>query len=155
MRSDEITYQEARKHLRKAKDTYGKNTIEKKQVDVPYEERLIYEPHCPIVTFIQPLPIPEERIMEGDLRRDIIPFVRMGGIDRTKDYEDKVFSRTEKGKEEALEDFIAFLQTLEQLKISDFEFAENAKRKLVEYHRMLVEFGKNCNEKTCELFSPR
>ena len=62
--------EEVLRYMRTALDPIGDNTIEKKQVNVPNEEKLKYNPICTIILFTQPISnVNEELLIRGSLRR--------------------------------------------------------------------------------------
>lgn len=69
-------YKESLKYMRLALDPIGDNTIEKKQVNVPDEEKLQYNPICTIDFYTQPLAlVNEELLTRGTLRRFMCVFI--------------------------------------------------------------------------------
>lgn len=65
--------EECLSYIRTALDPIGSNTIEKKQVNVPKEFALKYEPNCTICIFTQPITdVNEELLIRGSFRRFLI-----------------------------------------------------------------------------------
>lgn len=68
--------EECLRYLRTALDPIGNNRIEKKQVNVPDEEKLKYEPNCTVLLLTQPIAnINEDLLMRGSFRRFVVLFI--------------------------------------------------------------------------------
>src|SRR3989344_4179910 len=76
--SKDQNIKESRKNLRISKDPIGDNRVEKKSVDNLFDEQEIinYFPKQSTTSFLQPKPLTSDIVEEGDLRRDIILYVR-------------------------------------------------------------------------------
>ena len=72
LKSKDPIYQESLRNIRTALDSIGRNEVEKKQVNVPYNERLHYYPTCNIILLSQPIQIDEELVNRGSFRRFVI-----------------------------------------------------------------------------------
>lgn len=69
--------EECLRYMRTALDPIGDNFIEKKQVNVPDEEKLRYAPNCTILLLTQPITnINEDLLMRGSFRRFVILFIQ-------------------------------------------------------------------------------
>jgi len=69
--------EECLKYLRTALDPIGDNRIEKKQVNVPNEEMMVYYPNCTVILLTQPITnVNEELLIRGSFRRFIICFLQ-------------------------------------------------------------------------------
>ncbi len=68
--------EECLRYLRTALDPIGNNRIEKKQVNVPNEEKLMYNPTCTVMLLTQPITnINEDLLMRGSFRRFVVLFI--------------------------------------------------------------------------------
>ena len=135
--SKDALYSESRKYLRLAMDQYPNNTITKKSVDIEHEHALSYEPHCGLCIFCQPFSMNEEFVLAGDLRRLILSYILMVGIDKSKSYEERV--REKRNYEDSIDEFCNFLSSIE---IPDkFELTEKAIDIYIELHGLLVKRG--------------
>lgn len=70
--STQPLYEQARNYLNIALDPVGENEILKKSVDIEIDKAVIYSPHCTIVFFYQPVPVPYTVITRGFMRRVFI-----------------------------------------------------------------------------------
>jgi len=118
--SKKIEYQESLKHIRTALDPIGFNEIEKKQVNVPYAERLHYFPMCNIVLMSQPIQIDEELISRGSFRRFVIVKVDSTVDKRIEAREQLKFMSTanEETHDKSWENWIEFNNTLSKRKVN-------------------------------------
>lgn len=68
--------EECLRYIRTALDPIGDNTIMKKQVNIPDEHKLKYNPTCTMLLLTQPITnISEDLLMRGSFRRFVILFV--------------------------------------------------------------------------------
>jgi hypothetical protein len=68
--------EECLRYLRTALDPIGNNEIQKKQVNVPDEEKLKYNPDCTVLLLTQPIAnVNEDLLMRGSFRRFVVLFV--------------------------------------------------------------------------------
>lgn len=135
--SKEPNYSESRRYLRIAMDSYPNNTITKKSVDINFENELNYKTYVGCCIFTQPHMYEEDFAMDGDLRRFIIPYVNMTGIDRETAYEDRILSAT--NSEESLKNFTDFMESLEDIK--SFEIEEAPIKTFLNCFNVLVNRG--------------
>ena len=116
--SNDILYTESRRYLRLALDPYPHNTITKRPVDIPFGEELEYTPYFGCCIYTQPYFFDEEFATDGDLRRFVVPYVNMSGIDRSKAYKSRVLEIND--SEDSLNKFIRFINSLEDFKACKF-----------------------------------
>lgn len=135
--SNEIVYSESRRYLRLALDPYPHNTITKRPVDVPFGEELEYTPYFGCCIYTQPYDFDEEFATDGDLRRFVVPYVNMSGINRAKAYQNRVLRIND--SKDSLNKFIHFLSSLKDYK--EYTFSKNAKVEFLENFDILVERG--------------
>lgn len=65
--------EECLRYIRTALDPIGDNTIEKKQVNVPDDEKLRYNPDCTMLLLTQPISnVNEDLLLRGSFRRFVI-----------------------------------------------------------------------------------
>lgn len=75
--------EECLRYMRTALDPIGDNRIEKKQVNVPDENKLQYNPVCTILLFTQPISkVNEDLLVRGSFRRFIILFLTVTDKER-------------------------------------------------------------------------
>ena len=142
--SPELHYSEARKYIRTALDPYPHNTVTKRPTDIPREFALKYEPKCPISLFVQPFQFENDLlVMEGDIRRFIIPYVKMIGIDRTDAFKKRIMDDNDDSN--SLEEFCNMIKTIKVPQ--EFEFTPEARTKFVELSLDLRDRGFNYSEK--------
>jgi len=68
--------EECLRYIRTALDPIGDNTIMKKQVNIPDEHKLKYDPTCTMLLLTQPIAhVSEDLLMRGSFRRFVILFV--------------------------------------------------------------------------------
>ena len=145
--SEDLRYSEIRAYIRIAKDTYGGNRMEKKLVDVPSEHAIEKYPSCVIIQFGQPIPIPEARVNEGDLGRDIIPFVDFEDIDQSEILRRRVLeSHIDVNK--AVKRFCDFWQSLPE--VDFFTMDDDAKALFVELSDVLYRYGMQFSPKVAD-----
>lgn len=142
--SNELHYSEARKYLRVALDRYPGNTLHKRATDIGKVAPLEYEPICPASIFLQPKRFDDDRlILEGDLRRLMIPYVNMTGLSKTDAYLDNIFE--DEPDEDAL---IRFCQHIETIPRFDrFNVSTEARQAFAELFMDLISYANNYNPK--------
>lgn len=142
--SPELHYSEARKYIRTALDPYPHNTVTKRPTDIPREFALTYEPNCPISLFVQPFQFENDLlVMEGDIRRFIIPYVKMIGIDRTDAFKRRILNDNDDSN--SLKEFCRMMKKIDVPK--EFEFTEEARETFVKLSLDLRDRGFNYSEK--------
>lgn len=141
--STEQSYLESRRYMRLALDPYPYNDITKRAVDIPKKEQLKYKPYCNFVIFTQPNYMSEAFATDGDLRRFIVPYVNMTGIDRKKAYEHRVSDKT--NTNESLNKFIAHLNCLKDF--TYYTIPEDVEEEFNKLHYALASFGFNFSPK--------
>ena len=109
--SNDLIYTESRRYLRLALDPYPHNKITKRPVDIPFGEELEYTPYMGCSIFTQPYYFEEDFATGGDLRRFIVPYVNMSGIDRTEAYKNRILEIND--SDDSLNNFILFLKSIE------------------------------------------
>jgi len=145
MESEDLLYQESRKYLRQALDSYPNNTITKRSVDVDFENQLKYEPSVCVTILLQPLPIDERRVYEGDLRRGMIVYVDLLEIDQTAALTERILSEDEDAAH-FVASFSDFLSSLPD-EIEDFTFSKNEKELIARLGNLLIGYGQQYSEK--------
>lgn len=147
--SKDINIQDCRKNFRIAKDVYGENLIEKKSVDHTFDENEIisYLPHIVGCGFTQDRAIPSHIVEEGDLRRDLVLYVKgISSRDKTQSYINRLKHQYDPKKE--LEEFVSFIRRIqENLVGAKFTFTEKAINKFNELHRTTVDYGFSHSDK--------
>ena len=119
--SNDPVNSESRKYLRMGMDQYPNNEITKKSVDIDHDNALKYTPHCCVAVFIQPFTLDEHIVLDGDLRRFIVPYVEMKGYMEEKAYEKRL-----RGNSQFIpsENYIEVIKSLEDFE--EFEITEEA-----------------------------
>ena len=141
--SRELNYTESRRYLRLALDPYPNNQIEKKSVETSFEDALKYTPYMGCCIFTQPYFMEEDFATDGDLRRFIVPYVKMGGIDRLEAYKNRILDTTDTEESESkFKDFVDNLPDFKHYTISELVYAE-----FVHCSMMLIERGFNHKSK--------
>jgi hypothetical protein len=135
--SKESNFAESRRYLRLALDQYPNNTLTKKSVDIKQENALSYEPHCCTCIFLQPFHIDEEIVLDGDLRRFIVSYILMTGINKTESYKDRI--RNPRNYETSITKFTNFLKSIQIL--DEFELTNEATNIFEELSILLIERG--------------
>lgn len=148
IQSEDLKYSEIRAYIRIAKDTQGSNRIEKKLVDVPSDYAIEKYPDCAIVQFGQPILIPEARVEEGDIGRDLIPFVDFEDIDQSEVLRDRILEDFEINPSEAVKDLTAFLSSLPET--SEFGMGEEARMLFVDLSDLLYRYGMQYSGKVAD-----
>ncbi len=142
--SEELHYSEARKYIRSALDRYPENRIHKRTVDIGNIEPLEYAPSCNISLFVQPRTFENDLLVEeGDLRRVLVPYVPMRGVNKTDGLKRNIFDKTD--YDSALSDFNNTISKLDPS--ANYEMTPDAKVKLFELSKEIIEYGFNFSEK--------
>jgi len=107
-------YQESLKYIRYALDPIGSHQLEKKQVNVPYNEQLRYYPHCGFMILTQPISnVNEELLLRGSFRRFVILIVNSTIEERNLARRDsKLMSMKKNVHEKSWDDWIIFNKEL-------------------------------------------
>ncbi len=141
--SKEPNYTESRRYLRLALDPYPTNQIEKKSVDVTFEAALKYTPYFGCCIFTQPYYMEEDFATDGDLRRFLVPYVNMAGIDRLKAYKDRILDTTDSdGSKDKFKNFVNNLPDFKHYTVKPSAIPE-----FVECSMMLIQRGLNHESK--------
>ena len=133
---------ESRKYLRLGMDQYPNNEIMKKSVDINHENALRYAPHCCVAVFIQPFTLEEHIVLDGDLRRFIVPYVEMKGNNEEKAYEERLRGSSKLAPNENI---IAVIKSLKEFE--DFDITEDAKTTFNELFDLLAKRGETYSPK--------
>ena len=108
MTSDRDTLTDARRHIRKATNPYGKNTLEKKLTKIVTEEKMEYDPPVQIQFYTQPKFVDASFIEDGTGRRFRKPYIEMPGADQSNYVSDKL--RSKKNIEKNIDAFVEHLR---------------------------------------------
>lgn len=142
--SGELHYSEARKYLRTALDPYPHNTVSKQLTELGENHALEYEPKCPIDLFVQPIMFENDTlILEGDLRRFIVVYVSMGGIDKTESLKKRLFDMND--DEDAINHFCEKVNSLDQF--DSFTLSDRSKNLFFELSLALISRGELYSKK--------
>jgi hypothetical protein len=142
--SGELHYSEARKYIRSALDRFPENKIHKRTVDIGAVAPLEYSPKCNLTEFVQPRTFENDLLVEeGDLRRFIVPYVPMRGLDKREALENNILNETD--NEAAFSDFKTTVETLTAEK--EYKITQAAKLKLIELSLEIIDYGLEFNEK--------
>ncbi|TMS41313.1 MAG: hypothetical protein FGO69_08645 [Methanobacterium sp.] len=136
--SNDINFSESRRYLRLGLDPYPDNTITKKPVDIPRGEGLEYTPYFNCCIFTQPYYFEPDFATDGDLRRFLVPYINMSGIDRTEAYKARILEVNQDDIDPA-RDFTEFVKGLPGS--TEYKISSEAKAELVVTHLMLVSRG--------------
>lgn len=147
IQSEDLRYNEIRSYIRNAKDIYksASNRIEKKTVDIPSAHGIVKYPSCVIMQFGQPVVIPEARVDDGDIGRDLIPFVDFEEIDQSDLLKKRVLENFDCDSDKAAENFVAFLNSLSE--VDEFKMEDAAKEKFADLSVLLYNYGMQYSEK--------
>ena len=142
--SNELHYSEARKYIRTALDNYPGNTIHKESTEIGDKAPLEYDPTCPISLFIQPKTFDNDiLVLEGDIRRVIVPYVNMTGADKREAYRKNIFN--DKDDQKAL---LRFCYSVSELKeYEKFRLTSEAQEKFYDLFMDLIDYGLNYNQR--------
>jgi len=140
--SKDPIHSESRRYLRLAQDSYP-NEISKKPVDVSFENELRYSSYVVTCIFTQPYVFEEDFVTDGDLRRYLVPYVNMGGIDRSNAYKNRIFNIVD--SDVALGNFINYLKSLPLYE--NFEVSNDAISYFEELSEMLINRGFSYSKK--------
>lgn len=135
--SNDILYSESRRYLRLGLDPYPHNTITKRPVDIPRGEGLEYTPYFGCCIYTQPYHFDGEFATDGDLRRFVVPYVNMSGVDRTDAYKNRILETNHSN--DSIKEFTKFMKDLGDYK--EYSITSNAKLELLGDHLILVERG--------------
>lgn len=135
--SNELIYNESRRYLRLALDPYPDNKITKRAVDIPFGQELEYTPHMGCSIFTQPYYFKEDFATDGDLRRFLVPYVNMSGVDRTEAYRYRV--ENDSNSDKHLKSFQDFLSLLDDY--DSFEFTQEAEIEFLKASLILIKRG--------------
>lgn len=142
--SKDLHYSEARKYIRTATDPYPYNEVTKKMTDVPKEHALKYTPHCLICVFVQPFVFDnDDLVLEGDIRRFVVVYTEMTGLNRVESYHNRIFGETD--HEKALKKFSEYIESLKS--INSFKVSEKGREIFFKLSNLLIERGFSINEK--------
>lgn len=144
LNSNDMHYAESRRYIRFALDSYPNNTITKRMTSIKREEALSYQPKCVMALFVQPFKFNDDSmVLEGDMRRYLVPYTPMTGINRKNAYKNRIFD--EPDSQASLKKFGDMVNTLDEFE--KFEFTEKAKFKFFDLSSLLINFGFNYSEK--------
>ena len=135
--SNEPIHSESRRYLRLALDPYPYNPVKKKAVDISFGHELEYKPHMGCSIFTQPYYFREDFATDGDLRRFIVPYVNMSGVDRTEAYRHRV--ENDSNSDEYLKSFQKFLSSLDDN--DSFELTDEAETEFLNASLILINRG--------------
>jgi len=151
--SDEQTKQ-AREHISKATNPIGRNEVTKKLVDDLPSEKVSYCPNCTFSIYFQPFKIPENLMLQGFLRRFLVPagntepFLSYG----SKTLFDKKVLDVEFSKDNVKQELIAYFGQVRRFSESvDIVFTEGFREKLSDYVMYLIEEGRVHSERIANL----
>ncbi len=127
--SNEMMIAEARKYIRTALDPYPRNVVTKRPTDIPREYSLSYTPKCPVSLFVQPFQFENDLlVMEGDIRRFIVPYVPMIGIDREDAFRNRILEDNNDSHS-----LINFCELIKKISIpEEFVFTKEARETFVQ-----------------------
>lgn len=140
--SNDLIYSESRRYLRLALDSYP-NVIYKKPVDVPFGHELEYKTYVGCSIFTQPYSFSEEFATDGDLRRFVVPYVNMSGIERKKAYKMRIDD--ENSSEDSIDAFIQFTKSLKDLK--SYVMSKDGKNEFNRVFNILIDRGFSYSDK--------
>ena len=135
--SNELLYSESRRYLRLALDPYPHNTISKKPVDVPFGEELEYSTYVVCSIFTQPYSFCEDFATDGDLRRFLVPYVNMSGIDRKNAYRMRIEDQS--NSEISINAFIQYTKSLKN--IETYHVSDEGKHEFLRTFDILIDRG--------------
>ncbi len=141
--SNELLYTESRKYLRLALDPYPHNKITKRAVDINHENALEYTPYMGCCIFTQPHYFEEDFATDGDLRRFIVPYVNMSGIDRTEAYKSRVLEIN--SSDDSVNSFIQFMKSLKPA--DEYKITTDGKVEFLNVFDILVKRGFSYSKK--------
>lgn len=151
--NDEQTKQ-AREYISKALNPIGRNEVTKKLIDDLPTEKVSYCPKCTFTLYFQPKKIPEELLLQGFLRRFLIPvgkiepFLNYGTLE---DFKRKT-STQEHSKQTYEEKLVEYLNNLYiSFKDREFIIGEEANEKINFYLDFLIAQGQVHSEKISNL----
>lgn len=132
-------YKETLKYIRTALDPIGNNEIEKKQVGIPYANRLHYFPECTVSLMTQPISeVNEELLTRGSFRRFVIIMINTPLEERMiARRESEFLTNTEEINKKRWESWLRSNQNLTNLKLkfvgnkADFVLIDNYIDKLI------------------------
>ncbi|MEN6574133.1 hypothetical protein, partial [Methanobacterium aggregans] len=137
--SNEPNYAESRRYLRLALDPYPTNQIEKKSVDTTFEDALKYTPYVNCCIFTQPYYMEEDFATDGDLRRFIVPYINMAGVDRLEAYKNRILDKTNSnGSQNKFRNFVNNLPDYKHYTINPSAIPE-----FIKCSMMLIQRGLN------------
>lgn len=142
VRSTEQKMSQSRSYLNEALDPYMRNTINKRATDIPKQHKLSYEPDLNTAIFFQPYIVGEEVVLQGTLRRFLLPYSNFSPQPQIEGYENRV----QGGKDMSLAEATSNLQRLveetsenaDSLSVNFLQVDSGLKEKFSELHRNLV-----------------
>jgi len=142
---------QAREYLSKSENPIGKNKVEKRLVDDIPSETLSYFPKCTNSYYFQPFgKIPESAILQGFMRRKIIPVGNVNLFLKSANegiYANKLTDSTF-DRDKYQENIIEHLKIINiKLKNTDFSFTEKARKLLKDYSLYIADQGNIHSEK--------
>lgn len=142
-RSSQEKYRESRNYLNEALDPYGQNRITKRMTNLPRDKALSYQPDCNTALFFQPFAVGEEVLLQGTIRRFLIPYADFSPQMQLDGYEDRLREDNDRTRHEAIEELSQFLDQIESHVegIDRVTVASSAVDTLVRCHRELVYQG--------------
>lgn len=143
MTSKDQDLKESRRAVRIAKDPIGHNKVEKKMVDNTFneDEKISYFPKASFLEFTQPKKFPPEVVEDGDLRRDMVAYVRgLAGRDKDSEYKSKWTDRCD--TETQKKQFSGFLNAVAaNIAGKEFSFTEEGIQRGIKLHKCVVTEG--------------
>lgn len=142
--STESIYIESRKYIRIALDPYPHNTLHKRTTEFGRDAPLEYNPCCNISLFVQPKNYEDDFLFEeGDIRRFLVPYVNMAGLDKTKAYINRI--RDNNNHEEALHDLCILIEKLPDF--TEFTVSKDGLDEFEDLSIKLIQEGQLYSEK--------
>jgi len=119
----------ARNYVRIAKDVMGNNPITKRLTKTKAEESLSYYPSMVFQSYFQPIRLPMDLLIKGDLKRDIIPYTWLD-INPEKILNDRLYAVESRDQES--QKFAGFLGTIKNTTNDQWKFSADAKEAIQE-----------------------
>ncbi len=119
--SKEEMIRETRALINRATDPYPLSVVEKKAIDVDWDQRLHYPSQTIFEFYLQPRKISNDAVEDGFMRRSFCPYVKIPQDDSI--FNNRVFAETD--SKTSLTDYVEYLDSLRGKK--EYKFTEEAK----------------------------
>jgi len=133
------SHEESRRYINVALDPIGFNEITKRSVETIKGDEIKYCPKCSMTLIFQPVPIRQDVVTRGTLRRFLIPYNQIPEDERDTAIDNVLWSLESNTK--AWDEWINFLRLLHNREY-DWSFPDETKQSLSKLTKQLIAYGR-------------